>query len=171
MTRLERAVAATHSVRDVKVDAVRLVVTALLTLAVLGLTDWPDGALGVWLVLVTAIGGLAVVMFAELAANIWRAPGLIAQDELERVRPELEDLRARQRDADELRAILEKQTAVFNEQLSRKERALKITEATKGVLWGVVREQNDGVTVPTAAILNRIEAATRIITQEFPPSE
>jgi hypothetical protein len=164
---VHRAADDTVSFRDLRVDLARLVLTALLTLLILDVAGWPDGSSAVWLGLLAAAGAFAIVMVAEFGLNLLLAEGRLAQDELARIRPELQHPRAEHGELEALRHHADQMREVFQEQTASDKRAIAIIEAQSKVLWGVINEQNKGTTVPITAIMARLEASTSIVTQDF----
>lgn len=163
--RFKRAIADTASLRDVRPTLLRAGATAFLSLLIFGLTDYPKGALGLWLGLLTLVMGFALVVGLEFGMNLLLADGRNSADQLRRLQPELEELRANRADVESLRRQGEEQHAAYVEQIQEMRRTLANVQASHAanteVLWGVLREQDAGVKVPLDAILARLEMTSK----------
>jgi hypothetical protein len=170
--RLERAVADTRGIGDLRPTIVRGAISAFLSLLVYGIADYPSGALGIWLGLVTLIVGFAIALLLEFAVNLLLADGRNAQDALRTLQPELAALRSNQADVESLRRQGERQQAAYEEQIATTRQTLVRVQAHHAahteVMWGVLREQNAGVHVPVEAIVARLTLAMKAAGVEMP---
>jgi len=159
--RFERAIADTASLRDVRPTLLRAGATAFLSLLIFGVAHYPSGALGLSLGLLTLVMGFALVVGLEFGMNVLLADGRNSADQLRRLQPELDSLRANRADVESLRIQGEQQHAAYVEQIQEMGRTLANLQASHAahteVMWGVLREQNAGVKVPLDAIQARLE--------------
>jgi hypothetical protein len=117
--------------------------------------------------LVAFILSVVLTIALELGWNFLRADARLAHDELIRVRAENATLTATQSEVAALRDQLDAERSLHNERLSKSETARRITEAHLGVLWGVYREQHDGIRVPLQAVLARMDVNADVAAPEW----
>lgn len=171
VSRLDRAAADTRGLKNAGADLARAVAGSVLTLLVYSLAGWPDHAAGVWLGLLVFVTGFFATAGLEFAFNYLMADGRLAQGEVERLRAENEELLKNREDVKAVRRLQEQQAAVYKEHLARLEQERDVIKAQNGVLWGVYREQSQGVQVPVSALMARMETSTQVVTQDFVASE
>lgn len=153
--RLNRAITDTRSLREVRPTLLRGAATAFLSLFVLGVANYPQGAVGVWLGLLTLVAGFVIVVALEFATNLLLADGRNAKEELRVLLPRVEELRANQAHLESRQAQGAQRQAACAEQLEWTQQALARMEAYHAghtEVRGVLREQNAGIHVPLEAI-------------------
>jgi hypothetical protein len=167
VSRLDRAAADTSGLKNLGASVARGVVSLVLTLFVFSLAGWPDDAAGVWLTFAVFVAGFFLSIGLEFGFNYVMADGRLARAEVETLREENAELQKNRQDVEALRRLQEQQDAAYREQHARLQQAIEVVEAQNGVLWGVYREQVEGVQVPIAAVMARMESRTQVITQDF----
>jgi hypothetical protein len=160
-TRWQRALSDTGSLRDWKVDVARIAAAGALTIAGLRVVDLPEGSAGQAAATVAiGIAAIVLVLIGELGLNLLRADGRITRDELEEIRPQLEQALERAKLVDQC----EQHVQALKELLAEKTRALAIVEAQNKVVWEALGEKLKDEPGGLVPIMNRLKLATDIVT-------
>jgi hypothetical protein len=151
--------------KNVGAALTRAFVSSVLTVFVFSVAGWPKGALGAWLGLGVFVVGFVLTAGLQFGFNYLMAAGRLAEEEADHLRVENEQLHKYRDEVEHLRRLQQQQTAVYQEHVDRLTQAQKVVEAQNGVLWGVYREHAEGVQVPVAALMARMETSTQVASQ------